>query len=228
MFDPIHPRVEDIFRRDIAHSLSNKCRYSGHTRRFYSVAEHSVRVSWCLRDMGCSLSIQYWGLHHDDEEAYLVDLPTPLKALPEFAWFKVIATNLQSVICKAFALSVEEPPVVKEADRILLVTEKRDLMPPHDWTKQYVQQPLAEKIKAWGPKKAERVWLQRCKELEDALQGENREWRSSLQAGLQAEYQVLERLCDGWSKQRDANRGVRKDTLSQRNGRVVPAKEKRL
>src|SRR5574337_528705 len=128
MFYPLNPRIEDIFRRDIAHSLSNKCRYSGHTRRFYSVAEHSVRVSLYLKHVGASLLVQYAGLHHDDSEAYLVDMPTPLKRLPEFQWFREKEDHLQAMIYRAFGLPESEPELVKTADRVLLVTEKRDLM----------------------------------------------------------------------------------------------------
>ena len=74
------PNPDDIRIEDIAHALSNQCRFAGHAREFYSVAEHSVHVSQlCLPEHAL------WGLLHDASEAYLVDLPRPLKLLPEFA-----------------------------------------------------------------------------------------------------------------------------------------------
>lgn len=39
---PLNPRTEDICIADIAHSLSMQCRYNGHTKLFYSVAQHSA------------------------------------------------------------------------------------------------------------------------------------------------------------------------------------------
>ena len=47
-FDPIHPVPEKIDVKDIAHALSLICRANGHTRFFYSVAQHSIATvySW--------------------------------------------------------------------------------------------------------------------------------------------------------------------------------------
>ena len=73
-FWPIDPRACEITIEDIAHALSLQCRFSGHCREFYSVAQHSCLVSsYCIdEDAG-------WGLLHDAAEAYLVDLPRPIK-----------------------------------------------------------------------------------------------------------------------------------------------------
>ena len=79
-FWPLAPNLEKILVEDIAHALAHQCRFGGHASRFYSVAEHSVHVSQlCLPEHAL------WGLLHDASEAYLVDLPRPLKLLPEFA-----------------------------------------------------------------------------------------------------------------------------------------------
>jgi hypothetical protein len=160
-FWPLDPREEEICIEDIAHALSNKCRFSGHTLSFYSVAQHSVIVSY-LCDPEDALS----GLLHDGSEAYLVDLPTPLKVLKIFKAFKVVEDKLQKVIYKKFNLPLIEPANVKNADKIALVTEKRDLMPESwDWQKQYTQQPMIERIVAMPPHMAEKAFLNRYREL---------------------------------------------------------------
>src|SRR6185295_13075391 len=72
--------------RDIAHSLSYTARFRGHTRFFYSVAQHSLMVSWMLEVRGQSEYVQLCGLLHDAHEAYTGDVPTPLEwACPPIA-----------------------------------------------------------------------------------------------------------------------------------------------
>ena len=77
-FHPLRPRVAEVDVRDIAHALSLKCRFGGHCRVFYSVAEHSVRVSRVLEAKGRELAV--WGLMHDAGEAYLPDVGRPVKS----------------------------------------------------------------------------------------------------------------------------------------------------
>lgn len=122
---PLDPRPEDICIEDIAHALSHQCRFSGHVRRFYSVAQHSVLVSFA-----CGLDDALYGLLHDASEAYLVDVPRPLKRSDAFAGYRLAEAHLQAVIYRAFGLSPEEPPSLKVIDRRMLRTEQRDLMPP--------------------------------------------------------------------------------------------------
>ena len=73
-FFPMNPKTEDLDIIDIAHALSMKCRFVGHTKQFYSVAQHSVIVSW-------NCSNPHLGLLHDAAEAYLPDVPAPIKDL---------------------------------------------------------------------------------------------------------------------------------------------------
>jgi hypothetical protein len=161
-FRPLAPDSADIVISDIAHALSRQCRFSGHTREHYSVAEHSVRVSELLQWQGHSKRKQLWGLLHDASEAYLVDIPLPLKCAPEFAPYRRAEERLMAVICRRFGLTVEEPAAVREADAILLATEARDLMPfrAEHWGSLKAK-PLGEVIVPWSFETAERNFLQR-------------------------------------------------------------------
>lgn len=124
-FHPGDPKPADVDIRDIAHALSNLCRYTGHTGSFYSVAEHSVRVA-----LLCPPEDRLWGLMHDAAEAYIGDLNRPTKMLPEMAPYRHMEANIMRVICEKFCIPAEPPPSVKRADEILLATEARDLMSP--------------------------------------------------------------------------------------------------
>lgn len=163
-FWPLDPRSEDIHIVDIAHALSNKCRFSGHTKKFYSVAQHSVIVSKI-----CNKEDQLWGLLHDASEAYLVDMPKPLKVLPEFEWFREAEDKVQAMVSKHYGLDFEQPESVHRADKIALLTEKRDLMSEinhgRKWEENYNLSPLEEVIEPMLPEEAERYFLRRYMEL---------------------------------------------------------------
>ena len=126
-FNPLAGENEDcgpIELMDIAHALSHLCRFNGHTKRFYSVGEHSLYVSTLLEHH--EPAIQAWGLLHDAAEAYLGDMVRPIKQrMPEF---KAIEDRLLQRIAKRFGLAWPIPNVVFDADDIMLATEFRDLM----------------------------------------------------------------------------------------------------
>ncbi len=125
LFNPLAADGEDcgpIHLFDIAHALSNLCRFNGHVKRFYSVGEHSLYVSTLLD----SRELQRWGLMHDAAEAYLGDIVRPIKhKMPEF---RAIEDRLLQRIAKRFGLVWPIPPEVFDADDIMLATEFRDLM----------------------------------------------------------------------------------------------------
>lgn len=157
VFYLLDPRVEDIKIEDIAHALSNLCRFGGHCKQFYSVAQHSVLVS-------CQVPAEdaLWGLMHDASEAYLCDLPRPIKRFSCLGTdYKAIESDLMKVICKRFNLPEEMPASVEKADTDLLMTEKRDLM--HGCNKPWedVGEELRETIISARPSVAERVFLGR-------------------------------------------------------------------
>lgn len=163
-FWPLEPRKQDVDLYDIAHALSNQCRFSGHTMIHYSVAEHCVRVAELLRDWVPPSTdkriICLWGLLHDASEAYLVDIPSPLKQDPRFAAYRAAEAAVMAAICDRFGLPREEPTWVGVADGVLLATEARDLMAyrPEHWNKLH-QEPLPDLIVPWSHETARHNFL---------------------------------------------------------------------
>ncbi len=157
-FTPLAPRAEDLDIADIAHSLSLLCRFNGHCETFYSVAEHSLRVS-----AACPPEHARWGLLHDAAEAYLSDLPRPVKR--EIPFFRECEDRLLRIIADHFDLPWPMPPEVAAADTLLLATEARDLMvaPPASW--ELGVEPLPGRITPLGPEEAEAAFLARFREL---------------------------------------------------------------
>ena len=151
--DPLDLQPEDVILTDIAHALSNLCRFTGHVRSFYSVAQHSVLVSKVVEGTG----LEMWGLLHDSAEAYLNDTARPLKHDPYFGQAIRGANNRAGkVIADVFGLDWPEPDRIKEADRILLATERRDLMANTGrWSMLEGIKPLDKAIIPWLPAKAE-------------------------------------------------------------------------
>lgn len=147
------PRVDQINLVDIAHGLSLQCRFAGQCDVFYSVAEHCVRmVNWRLPG---DAKIQ---LLHDAAEAYLSDIPTPIKRiLPEF---QALEDSILKAIFYKYGLNILDLETIKEADKIMCATEQRDIMkPPLDkWEGDYPE-PYPVKIIPWTSQKAEHQFL---------------------------------------------------------------------
>lgn len=126
------PDPTTISLTDIAHALGNICRYGGHCKRFYSVAQHSVFVSKRVERKGGSRLLQLGALHHDDAEAFLGDIPRPLKPLLGAA-YKRLTDRMDAAIVEALELPLSpeifHDPVVKMADNWSLFVEARNLLP---------------------------------------------------------------------------------------------------
>jgi hypothetical protein len=130
-FDYTAPKPEQIDIRDIAHALGHLCRFAGHCSRFYSVAEHSVHVARVLRERDEHLA--RWGLLHDAHEAYVVDIPSPLKRLiPDY---QALEETAATAVLSKFGLQGEMPPAVIATDRVLFQHEAAALhgAPPRPW-----------------------------------------------------------------------------------------------
>lgn len=133
-FYPLDDEPGEIVLEDIAHALSNLCRYNGHTRKFYSVAEHSVTLVSFASDVVDNEQLERYLLLHDASEAYLSDLPRPLKKLPEFAFYREVEARLQAKIYRRFGLDPVEPAMVRELDTRIQGNEAHALMAVHpDW-----------------------------------------------------------------------------------------------
>jgi hypothetical protein len=118
----LDPTPEMIDIDDIAHSLSLQCRFSGHTSQFYSVAEHSVNVAAELAD-----EVQLQGLLHDASEAYLLDVPSPVKQY--LGGYKEMEEKLMKAIFAKFGVKWPMSIMVKEADHVMLKREAHVLIP---------------------------------------------------------------------------------------------------
>lgn len=134
-FMVLEPRAGDVAIEDIAWSTGMKCRYTGHTNRFYSVAEHCLLVEqyvslrWPL-----DLDLRREGLLHDGSEAYLPDMTGPVKRDPRVhEWYHPIETRVDEVVAEAFGLPYPASKEVKIADKELFKAEVLQLMPSVYW-----------------------------------------------------------------------------------------------
>jgi hypothetical protein len=131
-FWPLDARPSEIRVEDVAHQLSNITRYAGAPSFFYSVGQHATQVSFAVENLALERGLSpnyaallaFAGLHHDDTEAYLIDLPKPLKNhLPEYVQHEM---RLAAVVEKAFQLpeGILEHGLVKEVDKRITADER--------------------------------------------------------------------------------------------------------
>lgn len=119
----LNPKEDMIHINDIAHALSNMCRYAGHMPKFYSVAQHSIHCYGMARKLDLNKKIQLAALLHDATEAYMCDLPKSVKALlPEY---KYLENRLMKVIASKYAIQFPFDPMIKKLDIISGQIEKR-------------------------------------------------------------------------------------------------------
>jgi len=154
IFDPIKPSPDNIDIIDIAHSLSMLCRFNGHCSHFYSVAQHSVYVSQ-LADNEDTLI----GLLHDASEAYLSDVPRPIK--PFLKEYRQMEEKVSKVIFEKFNVPYPINQKIKDIDDKLLRTEIKQLMPfPQKFNDVYKMH-----IQEWPPLRAKTNFLERFNTL---------------------------------------------------------------
>ncbi|MFZ5650132.1 MAG: phosphohydrolase [Bacillota bacterium] len=167
-FYPLDPRPEDVCIEDIAHSLAMQCRFNGHTRVFYSVAEHSVLMARELALLGYGKTVQLYGLLHDAAEAYLCDLPRPIKQ--ELNQYRTAEIKLQRTILNALGLSspgIDAEAAITIMDSWLLGYEGRTLMSDRDaWTMLFGKfTPKSTVALGVAPATAKKLFLELFEEL---------------------------------------------------------------
>lgn len=154
-FWPLDPRADEVDIRDIAHSLSLQCRYNGHCNRFYSVAEHSVLVCWAA-----SPAVKLTALLHDAAEAYLCDLPRPVKH--SVTGYKEAEQVVERVIAERFGLEFPFPDEVHSLDARICLDERDQVMGPlpAPWGEPFASlTPLGTTLNCWSPDIAEKWFL---------------------------------------------------------------------
>lgn len=127
-FYPLAPRRESVTIFDIAHALAYKCRYNGHSAKFYSVAEHSTVLALYARHLGRPIDVQYHLLMHDASEAYLPDVPRPIKHL--FPDLVLLERTLDAFLRDWAGLSHEVPSTIKEFDSRIIRDERAQVLLP--------------------------------------------------------------------------------------------------
>jgi uncharacterized protein len=165
--NPFDPDPEQLDAGDIARSLANQCRFGGHCRVFYSVAQHSVIVSRLVEERGGDAEDAFAALMHDAAEAYLGDMPHPLKhRSPLGAAFKEAEEHLEEAIRVRFDIESRSPEI-KRLDRALLATERRAFSAETwHWPELDGVEPLDLELTAWAPDRAAAAFAERFAELD--------------------------------------------------------------
>ncbi|KKN18269.1 hypothetical protein LCGC14_0957580 [marine sediment metagenome] len=165
---PLELRPEDVVIGDIAHGLAHTCRFNGHSTNFYSVAEHSLIMSHKV-----SSEAALYALLHDAPEIYISDVPSPIKtAIPQI---KEIEERIWQIIMEKFGLNRKHRKEVELADRRMLCTERKQIMPLNNIefdnchkVKPYVMGPAYKDgvtIQCLAPQGAKRLFLERFLKL---------------------------------------------------------------
>ncbi len=167
-FHFMNPRPEEVDIEDIAYALAHTTRWGGHCDPPITVAQHCVLVSRLLRDGRCSAMVQMQGLLHDAAEAYIPDIPSPIK--PYLKDLAGIDWYIERAICEAFGVHHPFDPAVKRADVESYRWEYRDLM-------KQVQMctPPAERrptLSVWSADESEMIFLNTFDVLKEVLDRE--------------------------------------------------------
>lgn len=137
-FDLANPTPEMVNINDIATSLSRQVRFNGHTRQSINIAQHSLLVADMVLDAGGDKGMQLAALFHDGHEAYLSDVPSPVKWILGSAWhkWKLLEQSIDWVIAESIGFDFNHlsDPLIKLADVSALYWEKTHLLDDkHEW-----------------------------------------------------------------------------------------------
>lgn len=160
-FYPLDPRAEEVDLEDIAHALSMLCRYNGHVSTFYSVAEHSVLLSFIV-----PAEFAMEALLHDAAEAYIGDITRPFKSCLGDS-YKGAEEGIEAVIAAVFGTLYPLPEVVKEYDTRILNDERSALKLDGGPVWGGIGDPLGVRLRLWSPSEAKQAFLRRFYELNE-------------------------------------------------------------
>jgi acetolactate synthase regulatory subunit len=165
--NPFDPDPAQIDPDDISRALGNQCRFGGHSRVFYSVAQHCVIVSRVVEERGGDAEDVFAALMHDATEAYLGDMPHPLKHRSALgAAFREAEARLEEAIRDRFNIKANVPEA-KRVDRALLATERRAFSAEAwHWPELEDVEPLEIELTAWPPDTAAEEFARRYAELD--------------------------------------------------------------
>lgn len=154
---------------DIATGLSNTCRFAGQMTQFYSVAQHcvyAVQVAQMIPSAMGSILLEQIALLHDASEAYMQDIPSPLKQLlPDY---QRLQHQVEQRIYHYYGLDKHLANWTREMrtiDLCLLKTEQLALRGPCDWDLLKNVDRLNVAIEPWSPTVAKAAWLQEFRRL---------------------------------------------------------------
>jgi hypothetical protein len=179
-FWPLNPSIDALSVIDIAHALSNQCRYTGHVRWFYPVAQHCCLLAKWVADHGGDALTCLQVLMHDAPEAYLVDIARPVKQyMPEY---RVWDHKINDVIREWMGWkNLPIPDIVDDLDSRIIVDERAQLMDPaqrNDWGHKLA--PVGIRIEPWSPVQAEKNFLMQYAAYSKGVYGTyqyiNHEW----------------------------------------------------
>lgn len=164
-FNLLEPRLEMIDFEDIAHSQAMQCRWTGHCKHHYSIAQHGYYCSF-LGPEETALK----RLVHDGSESYLGDMNRPLKHYTNAGdAYRRVEWPIQDLVYEAAGVSGPEDASVKIADEAMLYAELNQLLPPLDF--EVSNNPFGNSkaanivIEEWSPKYAERMFAERFEQL---------------------------------------------------------------
>lgn len=132
--DLAYPKTANMVLADVAHSLAQINRFTGHARRPYCVAEHSLLVLDIVEHLfaPASVHLRLAALMHDAHEAYVGDMASPTKRAVGEAWY-TLEHRIERTLRSAWGLhtaTYEHQHAIKQADLIALATERAQLLPP--------------------------------------------------------------------------------------------------
>lgn len=120
--DPFALREEDVVLSDIVNNLAHEVRFGG-SAGGWTVAQHTLVVAELVRKFGTGTDEEYKSaLLHDAGEAYLKDMPKPIKHRPDMLAYRQAEERAMRVICEKFGVPCDLP-IVKEMDNVATYLE---------------------------------------------------------------------------------------------------------